>query len=394
VSELGSPPAPAALVARVKAIVLNPQSEWPRIEAERSSIADVYKSHVLPLAAIGPVALLIGSLVFGYSLLGITYRPGVGEAIATAITSYVMSLIGVYLLALVIDLLAPSFGAVPDRTRAFKLAAYGATASWVVGIFSIVPMLGILGILGLYSLYLLYLGLPVMMKSPADKAGGYLAVVIVSALVLFLLLGFVATQVSRLVAGPIPLATGTTSGSLSLPGGGSLDLGDLEAKAKKMERAAADIQSGKGAQAIPVDTLKGLLPESLPGGLNRTSVESAAAGAGGIGGSQAEARYGSSENAVTLSLTDLGAIGGIAALGSALNIEESKETANSYEKIGKVDGRMTSEKFDSERKSGSYGVLVGDRVMVEAKGNGASIETFKAAVAAVDLSRIESLAAQ
>jgi hypothetical protein len=233
-----------------------------------------------------------------------------------------------------------------------------------------------------------------MMKSPADKAGGYLAVVIVSALILFLLLGFVATQVSRLVAGPIPLATGTTSGSLSLPGGGSLDLGDLEAKAKKMERAAADIQSGKGAQAIPVDTLKGLLPESLPGGLNRTSLESAAAGAAGIGGSQAEARYGTSENAVTLSLTDLGAIGGIAALGSALNIEESKETATSYEKIGKVDGRMTSEKFDSERKSGSYGVLVGDRVMVEAKGNGASIDTFKAAVAAVDLSRIESLAAQ
>ena len=41
-----------------------------------------------------------------------------------------------------------------------------------------------LGILGVYSLYLLYLGLPVLMKSPKEKALGYTLVVVLAAIVL------------------------------------------------------------------------------------------------------------------------------------------------------------------------------------------------------------------
>jgi ABC-type Na+ efflux pump permease subunit len=52
----------------------------------------------------------------------------------------------------------------------------------------------LLTILGLYSLYLLYLGLPILMKSPRDKAVAYTAVVIIAAVVLFMLTGFVASQ--------------------------------------------------------------------------------------------------------------------------------------------------------------------------------------------------------
>ena len=39
------------------------------------------------------------------------------------------------------------------------------------------------------GLYLLYLGLPVLMKAPAEKALGYTAVVIIAAIVLFLIVG-------------------------------------------------------------------------------------------------------------------------------------------------------------------------------------------------------------
>ena len=49
-----------------------------------------------------------------------------------------------------------------------------------------------LGILGLYSFYLLYLGLPVLMKTPEDKAAGYTGVVVIAAIVLFLVIGLVA----------------------------------------------------------------------------------------------------------------------------------------------------------------------------------------------------------
>jgi Yip1-like protein len=81
------------------------------------------------------------------------------------------------------------------RTRsALKVAAYSATASWVVGIVGLIPALSILRILGLYSLYLLYAGLPVLMKAPADRATGYTIVVIIAAIVVFLLIGVVATR--------------------------------------------------------------------------------------------------------------------------------------------------------------------------------------------------------
>jgi hypothetical protein len=90
----------------------------------------------------------------------------------------------------------------------------------------------------------------------------------------------------------------------------------------------------------------------------------------------------------------MGAMGGLAAMGGALNIQSSKQTATGYEKVGNVDGRMTTEKYDSGTKSGSYSTIVGDRVMVEAEGNAPSADAFKAAVASIDLARVEGLAKQ
>jgi hypothetical protein len=49
----------------------------------------------------------------------------------------------------------------------------------------IIPVLGVVALLGaLYALYLLYLGLPRLMKCPADKSIGYLGTVIVCAVVI------------------------------------------------------------------------------------------------------------------------------------------------------------------------------------------------------------------
>ncbi len=181
-----------ALVDRVKSILLTPRTEWEVIDAEPTTVADLYKGYILPLAAIGPVASMIGALAFGYRGFGITYRPPVGTVLSTAIVTYLLTLGGVYVLALIIDALAPSFGGTQNQIQALKVAAYSSTASWVAGIFGLIPPLSVLGILGLYSLYLLYLGLPVLMKTPAEKAMGYSAVVIIAAIVLFLVIGLVA----------------------------------------------------------------------------------------------------------------------------------------------------------------------------------------------------------
>jgi hypothetical protein len=182
-----------ALVDRVKNILLNPRQEWAVIDTEATTPVDLYKGYIIPLAAIGPIASFIGSTVFGYHLPFVgTFRTPVGSALSALVVTYLLTLAGVYVLSLIIDALAPTFGGTKSHIQALKVSAYSSTASWVVGIFSLVPGLRWLGILGLYSLYLLYLGLPVLMKTPAEKAMAYTILVILAALVLFLVIGLVA----------------------------------------------------------------------------------------------------------------------------------------------------------------------------------------------------------
>jgi hypothetical protein len=187
-----------ALVDRVKNILLTPRTEWQVIDVETTTVADLYKGYIIPLAAIGPICMAIGWSVFGLRVpfLG-TYRPPLVNTLTTAVVQYVATLIGIYILAMIIDKLAPTFNGTPGMIQALKVAAYASTASWVAGIFGLVPALSILGILGAYSLYLLYLGLPVLMKAPAEKALSYTVVVILCAIVLFMLIGFLTTSFVR-----------------------------------------------------------------------------------------------------------------------------------------------------------------------------------------------------
>lgn len=184
------------LVERVKGILLTPRSEWEAIAAEATTPADLYKGYILPLAAIGPICQVVG-----YSVLGIrmpfgstVYRTPIGTALTSAVVTYVLSLIGVFVLGVIIDGLAPTFGGTKSQIQALKTAAYSSTASWVAGIFTLVPGLRVLAILGLYSIYLLYLGLPVTMKAPSDRAGAYTGVVILAAFVLFFIIGMIGTR--------------------------------------------------------------------------------------------------------------------------------------------------------------------------------------------------------
>lgn len=183
------------LVERVKRILLSPRTEWEVIDAEPTAPAALYTGYIMPLAAIGPIAQVIGYSVFGIRVPFMdTYRVPIGSAITSAIAAYVLTLIATYVLALIIDALAPTFNGQRSQIQALKVAAYSSTASWVAGVFALIPGLRFLGILGLYSLYLLYLGLPVLMKAPREKAMGYTVVVILAAIVLFIVIAMIASQ--------------------------------------------------------------------------------------------------------------------------------------------------------------------------------------------------------
>jgi hypothetical protein len=185
-----------ALMDRVKGILLTPKQEWPVINGEQASVGGLYTGYIIPLAAIGPIAMVIGWSVFGMSVpfVGSIKLP-IGYAVRNAVITYVAGLVGVYVLALIIDALAPTFGGQKNQVQALKAAAYSYTAAWVAGIFMVFPVLGIITLLvSLYSLYLLYLGLPIVMKAPQDKAVGYTVVVVLVAIVLWIVIGVITSR--------------------------------------------------------------------------------------------------------------------------------------------------------------------------------------------------------
>jgi len=168
------------LVERVKNIVLQPKEEWVKIADEEVTPQSLYVGYIMILAAIGPVMLLI--VTGGFGFLG-------------ALIRYVVALAATYLIALLVDALAPTFGGQKNFNQALKLVAYSLTAAWIAGILLIIPFLGALLVLvaAIYSWYTFYLGVPLLMKCPADKAAGYTVVVVLSWIVLVFIVGGLLT---------------------------------------------------------------------------------------------------------------------------------------------------------------------------------------------------------
>lgn len=201
------------LVNRVQKILLSPNSEWDVIDKEPTDIPGILTTYVAPLVIVGVLASAIGLFIFGYgSAFGITVRPSIMTIVVGAVLRAVLAIVGVYVMAFIIDALAPSFGAQKNFNQAFKVAAYYPTAAWLGAILGIVPGIAIIGMLiGLYSLYLFFVGLPKLMKPPADKAVVYAIVCIVVALVLFFVIYWVAGTVTNSLT-PAPVMSGNFGG--------------------------------------------------------------------------------------------------------------------------------------------------------------------------------------
>jgi hypothetical protein len=187
---------------RVKGVCLSPDSAWTTIANERAEMSPLILSYVLPLAGAAAVAQFIGVSVVGqnFGVFG-TYRMPLTTGLGLAIASVLWAAVGVVVMSFIIDALAPTFGAEKSREQALKVAVYSATPVWVAGVLQIIPVLGVVVLLGsLYALYLLYLGLPRLMKSPADRTPGYLASVIVSAIVIGLVGSLVVGRIGAVPA--------------------------------------------------------------------------------------------------------------------------------------------------------------------------------------------------
>jgi hypothetical protein len=410
------------LIARTKAILLTPATEWPVIANEPATVGEIFKNYVIWLAAISAVAAFVGNTIVGYSVpfLG-HYRMGFGAGATGAVITYVLSLAGVFLVAYLADVLAPSFGGQKNFTQAVKAVAYAYTAAWIAGVGFIVPGLRWVILLAgaIYSIYLLHLGLPYTMKCPPDKAWQYTAVTIVAAFIVRWLVGMVAADLGGMgyaAYGPRAISSSRSFDPAS-PGG------QLEQWAQRMGAASQKMQAAQqrgdsaaaaqaasalvGAalggdttvQALAPERMRAFLPDSL-GGLARSQISAERRAALGLQLSEAEAQYNDDQgHSIQLKIQDTGGASGLISLASWAAVEEDKQTPTGYEKTYKSGDRMVHEQWNVPAGQngmgyGEYAVIVGQRYAVAATGQVADIDMLKSAVASVDLAKLESLKKQ
>lgn len=404
------------IIERIKAILTTPKTEWPVVAAEATSVNGLYSGYIAVVAALPIIASFIKGSLIGSGAFGITVRTPIGMGIVGMVLHFVLAMVLVYVMALIINALAPTFGGQKDMTQALKTVAYSWTAGWVAGIAVIVPWLGWLIWLagGIYSIYLLYLGLPHTMKCPPHKAGGYTAVSVIIAIVLSWIVGAIVIGVVGTAA-----MTGATMGGTQVTGSngdsvtidGNSALGKFAAMNQRAEQAGKDAgaaqKSGDGAaqsaamgkmmggdggvEALAPDQIRAFLPDDL-GNFKRTSLSAQRNAAMGMQISLASGDYsvGNGQH-ITLEVSDTGGARGFMSLAAAMEPEEEKQTDHGYERTYSADGNLVHEAWDTQSKFGEYSMVVGKRFTVKANGNVDGIDQLKQAVASIDLARLESL---
>lgn len=401
------------LIERVQRILLQPKDAWSDIEAERTDTATLFTQYAMVLAAIPAVCGFIGMSLIGFGGFGVTIRVPFVAGLVNMVVSYALSLAGIFVLGLIIDALAPTFGGQKDSQQALKVAVYASTAALLGGVFSLLPALAMLGLLAaLYSIYLLYTGLPALMKSAPEKSAAYTAVVIIAAIVVGVVIGAVSSLV---LPGAGALMGRGAAVSVSTPGGNvSIDTAGLEAAGKRMEEAARKMEAaqksqdpaaiaaatgeaaqaaagalGAGGGAIAAQSLKAALPEKL-GGLPRTALEVQDGAALGLPTSHASAQYGSDDKQVRLEIVDLGGLGQMAALAMGMGQGE-KEDATSAEKTWQAGGRTLHQRYEKDGSHAEFKTVLKNSLVVSIEGDKVGVKELQGFLSQVDLNALEGL---
>jgi hypothetical protein len=446
-------------ISRVKNIVLSPKTEWETIAPESTSVAQLYTGYIMILAALAAVLAFVHMSVIGARLPlgGGVMRYPMGSGLTTAVLSFVFGLIGVFLVGLIINGLAGTFSAQRDQRQAMKVAAYSLTPAWLSSILALSPVLPTLlqFLAGCYGIYVLYLGLPVVMRSPKEKAVGYTAAVVICTILLGIVFGVVAGGLgilgsrSGMLGSNSPFggqtaeqqqaaardqgaaAVGNVIGNmLGTDAQGKAGLGAALSNMAKMGEqsqqqaaqqnggaavssnappTAADTQNavtGAGGlltalggalggpnRAAPVDfkNLSDLLPTSLQG-MKRTSAQGSAQGAIGIKTTSATADYvGANGATVHLEIADMTGVSGLMDLANNLVQNTTSQSDTGYEKDVTLNGRGAHEKYDAPNKKGDISMQIAKRFTVDVTGQGVDMAALEQAYSQIDLSRLESM---
>lgn len=175
---------------RVKKILFSPRKEWQVIAAQHEEPVNILRSYILPLVLIGAGAAFIGHGFIGDPFMH-NKAVGVAYGVFNALNCVVVSIITVYIIAVVLNELAPSFESTRDISKSFQLVAYGATPILLGQLFAFIPVFeNIAKFTGaVYAIYLWRLGLPVLKNTPSSKNILYLLIIFAGLIMVYAVVG-------------------------------------------------------------------------------------------------------------------------------------------------------------------------------------------------------------
>ena len=192
-------------------------------------------------------------------------------------------------------------------------------------------------------------------------------------------------------------------------------LGKLEALGKSMEKSTAKMEQaeksgdagaqtaaafealgtllggGKRVEPVTIDQLTPFIPDTFAG-LAKQGSDADRSGMAGIMVARAEATYGDgAHKRVTLEVTDTGGASGLVGLAGWAGVMGERENADVSERTERIGGRLVHTEISKTGGANEFAIVLGDRFVVNAKGNGVDINTLKAAVSGLNLAKLESM---
>jgi hypothetical protein len=444
------------LIERVKNIVLSPKLEWPVIAPEPTTITQLYMGYVMPLSALAALLSFVHMSLIGVNVpFAGAIRTPIASGLMYSIVAFGFGLVGLFLVGLIINALAKSFSGVRDQRQALKVAAYSLTPAWLSAVLALSPVLPTLLqlIAGLYGIYVLYLGLPIVMRSPREKAVGYTAAVVICTILLGILFGVLSAtaghfglmpgslasnsaaqaaagqeQGANIVGNIIGNALGTddkgkagltaalsnlvkagqqtaAAGANSADNSSSGSQGNTSATSTASDSAQNPMAAAGGlltalggalggnhpVAVVDFKALTPLLPGSLSG-MKRLDAKGENQGAIGVKTASATANYqGDNGAGVQIVISDMSGVSGLMDLAGALVQNTTSQSDTGYEKDTVIGGRSVHEKFDSKARKGDLSVMLAKRFQVEITGDGVDMSSLEQALGQVDLAHLESM---
>jgi hypothetical protein len=185
----------SALVNRVIELLTNPKGTWKTIKTESDHGRDLILRYVLLLALVPTVFSFLGNLLF---------REGFLYSLIYSVLLLGVFVGSMFVLGLLTNTMAPSFGTVRNEDAAFKLFAYVSTPVWIAGFLTLIPDLALVAMLAGfgYAAYLFYLGCQELMETPKEKAWKYAAACVGTWFLIVLITALVVSQIAALMFAP------------------------------------------------------------------------------------------------------------------------------------------------------------------------------------------------